>query len=105
MFIQTEQTPNPATLKFLPGQVVWRPERRIFPSVDAVAGNSPLAERLFDVDGVSGVFFGHDFITITKQDDREWYVLKPSITGRDHGALHGRPAGDDRCRHRGRSDL
>ncbi len=81
MFIQTEQTPNPATLKFLPGQVVLESGTADFPASDAVAGASPLAERLFDVDGVAGVFFGHDFITVTKQDDREWYVLKPSILG------------------------
>lgn len=81
MFIQTEQTPNPATLKFLPGQVVLESGTVDFPSPDAVAGASPLADRLFDIDGVSGVFFGHDFITITKLNDREWYVLKPSILG------------------------
>ena len=81
MFIQTEQTPNPATLKFLPGQVVLEAGTADFPTADTVTGSSPLAERLFDVDGVAGVFFGRDFITVTKQDDREWYVLKPSILG------------------------
>ena len=81
MFIQTEQTPNPATLKFLPGQVVLEAGTADFPSSDEVNGTSPLADRLFDIDGVSGVFFGHDFITVTKQHDREWYVLKPSILG------------------------
>ncbi|MEE8271934.1 MAG: NifU family protein [Alphaproteobacteria bacterium] len=80
MFIQTEQTPNPATLKFLPGREVLGSGSADFPSADT-AERSPLAERLFTVDGVTGVFFGGDFITITKADDREWYLLKPSILG------------------------
>ena len=81
MFIQTEQTPNPATLKFLPGAVVMDRGTADFPEAGSAAGQSPLADRLFEIDGVSGVFFGHDFITVTKADDREWYVLKPSILG------------------------
>jgi len=80
MFIQTETTPNPATLKFLPGLVVLADGNRNFDSKDnAVA--SPLAQRLFEVEGVQGVFFGRDFITITKVDDREWFLMKPSILG------------------------
>jgi len=96
MFIQTEQTPNPATLKFLPGQVVLEAGTADFPTPESVAGRSPLAERLFDVDGVSGVFFGRDFITITKQSDREWYVLNPSILGAimEHFTA-GRPVMDE----------
>ena len=65
MFIQTESTPNPATLKFLPGQTVMNMGTADFPSADA-ATTSPLAERLFGVAGVSGVFLGHDFVTVTK---------------------------------------
>ncbi|HZH25901.1 MAG TPA: NifU family protein [Azospirillaceae bacterium] len=80
MFIQTEQTPNPATLKFLPGRDVTGAGTVDFPSRDAAA-RSPLAEALFDIDGVSGVFLGPDFVTITKRADKEWYLLKPSILG------------------------
>jgi Fe-S cluster biogenesis protein NfuA len=79
MFIQTEATPNPATLKFLPGRVVM--PAGTFDARDARGAEaSPLAERLFAVPGVVGVFFGHDFITITKADG-EWQHLKPSILG------------------------
>lgn len=80
MFIQTESTPNPATLKFLPGQTVLSAGTADFPSAEA-AGASPLAGRLFDVDGVTGVFFGHDFVTVTKADEKEWDHLKPAILG------------------------
>ncbi|MFT5540448.1 MAG: Fe-S cluster biogenesis protein NfuA [Alphaproteobacteria bacterium] len=80
MFIQTEQTPNPATLKFLPGRAVMEQGTADFTSVD-VASRSPLAERLFAVDGVEGIFLGADFITVTKSDDRDWQVLKPMILG------------------------
>jgi Fe-S cluster biogenesis protein NfuA len=80
MFIQTEQTPNPATLKFLPGREVLESGTANFTSAEETA-RSPLAERLFEIDGVTGVFFGSDFITITKADDRDWYLLKPSILG------------------------
>ena len=79
MFIQTETTPNPATLKFLPGQAVLELGTADFPSVDAAA-KSPLAKRLFGVPGVSGVFFGSDFITVTKAEG-EWPHLKPAILG------------------------
>jgi Fe-S cluster biogenesis protein NfuA len=79
MFIQTEATPNPATLKFLPGRVVM-PEGT-FDARDARGAEaSPLAERLFAVPGVAGVFFGYDFITVTKADG-EWQHLKPAILG------------------------
>lgn len=80
MFIQTEQTPNPATLKFLPGCDVLGQGTADFPD-RAAAGRSPLAERLFEIDGVEGVFLGSDFVTITKGGDRDWYLLKPSILG------------------------
>ena len=79
MFIQTEATPNPATLKFLPGQPVL--ENGTLDLRDAEqAAQSPLAERLFGVAGVSGVFFGSDFITVTKSAG-EWQQLKPMILG------------------------
>ena len=80
MFIQTESTPNPATLKFLPGQSVLGVGTADFPTADA-AGNSPLAQSLFAVDGVSGVFFGSDFVTVTKADAVEWDHIKPALLG------------------------
>ena len=81
MFIQTEQTPNPATLKFLPGQTVMETGSADFPNPETAIGKSPLAETLFAVEGVTAIFFGADFITVTKMDDVEWYVLKPSVLG------------------------
>ena len=81
MFIQTEQTPNPATLKFLPGRSVLDSGTADFTSLDEAAGCSPLAERLFSIDGVAAVFLGSDFITITKSADKEWYVMKPGVLG------------------------
>jgi Fe-S cluster biogenesis protein NfuA len=79
MFIQTEATPNPATLKFLPGRPVL--EQGTLDMRDrAEAANSPLAERLFDVSGVGGVFLGSDFIAVTKTDG-DWQQLKPAILG------------------------
>ncbi|MEM7241898.1 MAG: NifU family protein [Pseudomonadota bacterium] len=80
MFIQTESTPNPATLKFLPGQDVMASGTADFPSVDS-AGNSPLATRIFAVNGATGVFLGPDFITVTKADDIEWDHIKPALLG------------------------
>ena len=80
MFIQTESTPNPATLKFLPGQNVLEVGTADFPSVEAAA-TSPLANRIFAVDGVSGVFFGIDFVTVTKAEAVEWDHIKPAILG------------------------
>ena len=80
MFIQTETTPNPATLKFLPGQPVLKIGTADFPSAEA-AGNSPLARRLFGVDGVDAVFLGNDFVTVTKRDDIAWEHVKPAILG------------------------
>jgi len=80
MFIQTEQTPNPATLKFLPGRSVMPSGTADFPSRDS-AGRSPLANRLFGVEGVRGVFLGSDFITVTKEGDSDWHVMKPAVLG------------------------
>ena len=80
MFIQTESTPNPATLKFLPGQTVMDAGTADFPSA-AVAEKSPLAQRIFGVSGVTGVFFGNDFVTVTKSDDVQWDHIKPAILG------------------------
>jgi len=80
MFIQTEQTPNPATLKFLPGRTVLASGTANF-SDAASAERSPLATKLFQLDGVEGVFLGYDFVTVTKSNDQDWYALKPSILG------------------------
>ncbi len=80
MFIQTEETPNPATLKFLPGCEVAGATTADFPD-PATAGRSPLAERLFAIDGLTGVFLGADFVTVTKAEDKEWYLLKPAVLG------------------------
>lgn len=79
MFIQTEATPNPATLKFLPGRDVLVGEPRDFRDSDS-AGVSPLAAALFEVPGVEGVFLGSDFISVTK-DQAEWSHIKPAILG------------------------
>ena len=78
MFIQTEQTPNPATLKFLPGCTVIASGTANFPERGA-ASRSPLAERLFQLPEVAGVFLGSDFITVTKAGDSDWHQLKPAV--------------------------
>jgi Fe-S cluster biogenesis protein NfuA len=80
MFIQTEETPNPATLKFLPGRVVMERGTADFDAADK-AQRSPLAESLFRIEGVARIFLGSDFITVTKSDARDWPVLKPQILG------------------------
>jgi hypothetical protein len=79
MFIQTEATPNPATLKFIPGRTVLGDGTAEF-RAKSEANASPLATRLFDVDGVTGVFLGSDFISVTKGDG-EWQHIKPAILG------------------------
>lgn len=79
MFIQTEATPNPATLKFLPGKPVLPGTTRDYRNAEEAA-ESPLAQRLFSVAGVAGVFLGQDFITVTK-GNAEWQHLKPAILG------------------------
>ena len=80
MFIQTERTPNPATLKFLPGEAVMSSGTADFRDVES-AERSPLARRLFQVEGVTGVFFGGDFVSVSKSDDADWQLLKPVILG------------------------
>jgi Fe-S cluster biogenesis protein NfuA len=78
MFIETELTPNPATLKFLPGLAVMDLGTVDFATRED-ATRSPLASRLYEVDGVCGVFFGAEFITVTKTEDVEWTVVEPAI--------------------------
>ncbi|PWR20240.1 NifU family protein [Zavarzinia aquatilis] len=80
MFIQTEATPNPATLKFLPGRDVMTAGTVNFPTAVA-AERSPLARRLFALDGVTGIFFGADFITVSKDGATGWDDLKPGVLG------------------------
>jgi Fe-S cluster biogenesis protein NfuA len=80
MFIQTEQTPNPASLKFLPGREVVASGVLDFTDPERVEA-SPLARRVFAVEGVTGVFLGTDFITVTKAEGQDWYVLKPAVLG------------------------
>ena len=109
MFIQTESTPNPATLKFLPGQTVMEQGTADFPNENS-ASSSPLAKRLFSLKGVTGVFLGIDFITVTKPDEIDWEHIKPSILGAimDHfqsgapiiegeqsGSVHAEHSGED----------
>lgn len=79
MFIQTEPTPNPATLKFIPGKPVLGEGTADYRTREE-AGESPLAQRLFEIEGVTGVFLGSDFISVTKGDG-EWQHLKPAILG------------------------
>ena len=96
MLIQTETTPNPATLKFLPGQRVMEAGTRDFPTPED-AEDSPLAEAIFSIGDVDGVFFGRDFISVTAAPGVEWKDLKPQVLGvlLDHfssGAPLFRPA-------------
>lgn len=78
MFIETELTPNPATIKFLPGEVVMPGGTRDFPDEES-AKASPLASALFDLGDVSGVFFGRDFVSVTAGEGVDWSVLKPQV--------------------------
>ena len=78
MFIQTEDTPNPETLKFIPGVLVLNSGSADFPNAES-AQNSPLAARLFKIEGVSRVFLSSDFISVTKDIQLDWNTLKPSI--------------------------
>ena len=80
MFIQTEETPNPATLKFLPGRAVVESGSVDFASAEG-AHRSPLAERLFKVEGVERVVLGQDFVTVTKAGTTDWAVMKPALLG------------------------
>jgi Fe-S cluster biogenesis protein NfuA len=81
MFIQTEQTPNPATLKFLPGKPVMASGSAELTDPEAARRLSPLAARLFEVDGVTGVYLGADFISVSKAEAQEWHLLKPAVLG------------------------
>jgi Fe-S cluster biogenesis protein NfuA len=81
MFIQTETTPNPATLKFLPGRDVLAQGSADFKTSDEAAQRSPLAGKLFGVAGVTGVFLGQDFVTVTKAEDKDWHLMKPALLG------------------------
>jgi Fe-S cluster biogenesis protein NfuA len=92
MFIQTEPTPNPATLKFIPGRTVLG-EGSVDYRDKAEAEGSPLALRLFAVEGVTGVFLGSDFISVSKSEGEEWQHIKPAILGAimDH-YISGAPA-------------
>jgi Fe-S cluster biogenesis protein NfuA len=94
MFIQTEATPNPATLKFLPGRDVLVGEPRDFRDPDS-AGISPLASALFELPGVTGVFLGSDFISVTKEEV-DWAHIKPAVLGAimEH-YLSGKPVMND----------
>ena len=78
MFIQTQDTPNPATLKFIPGVRVMDQGTADFSDADAAA-RAPLARRLFQIDGITGVFLGQDFVAVTKAETLDWFALKPSI--------------------------
>lgn len=80
MFIQTESTPNPATLMFLPGQTVMEAGTADFPSADTAAA-SPLARRVFAAGGVTGVYLGRDFVSVTKEEALDWAHVKPAILG------------------------
>ena len=92
MFIQTEDTPNPETLKFIPGNIILKTGTADFSSKDASL-QSPLALRLFEIDGVSRVFLATDFISVTKDPLVDWNALKPSIlTGIMEHFASGLPA-------------
>lgn len=80
MFIQTEATPNPDSLKFIPGRLVLETGTASFNKGDDCA-NSPLARKLLEIPHVIGVFFANDFITVTKESEADWYVLKPLVLG------------------------
>ena len=86
MFIQTEETPNPLTLKFIPGKVLLENGTQEFKSKKDAKSNS-LANILFEDENVDGVFIGKDFITITKSDKVNWESLKPSILSKIHDYL------------------
>jgi len=102
MFIQTEETPNPATLKFLPGREVMPAGVADFTSAEEAQARSPLALILFGIQGVKGVFLGLDFITVTKSDEKSWATLKPMILGAimdhytsGHPVIAGGPGAED----------
>ena len=78
MFIQTEETPNPSTLKFIPGQIVMPSGTADFRTEES-AGRSPLARALFTINGVDGVFLGSDFISVAKSPEADWFSVKPAV--------------------------
>ncbi len=78
MFIQTQETPNPATIKFIPGETVLEKGLKDYKSVEE-ASASPLAQRLFSLQGVAGVFLANDFVSVSKADDTDWVMLKPMV--------------------------
>jgi Fe-S cluster biogenesis protein NfuA len=80
MFIQTEDTPNPATMKFLPGRAVMGAGTADFPTPESTE-RSPLATSLFNVAHVSAVFLGSDFVAVTKDDEGDWQLMKPAVLG------------------------
>jgi Fe-S cluster biogenesis protein NfuA len=80
MFIQTETTPNPATLKFLPGQTVMGEGTHTFNAGDDLS-QSPLAQKIFGIDGVTSTYFARDFISVTKDDSLDWSMMKPLLLG------------------------
>ena len=80
MFVQTEITPNPLTLKFIPGRIVMDDGTLFFKNIEE-AKDSPFAKKLFNIEGIEGVFFGSDFITITKKQEVNWDTLKPLVLG------------------------
>ncbi|MCW5724572.1 MAG: NifU family protein [Maricaulaceae bacterium] len=88
MFIQTEATPNPNTLKFLPGREVSPETPREFATPENATG-SPLAEELFAVDGVTGVFCGADYISVSKDESVDWVHIKPALLGAIMDAFTG----------------
>lgn len=92
MFIQTEATPNPATVKFIPGEVVLPTGTpgADFPTADTAKGVSPLAERLFGIDGIEGVYLGSDFVAVSKSGRKDWLTLKPLVLGAlfEHFSTH-----------------
>ncbi len=92
MYIQTETTPNPNTLKFIPGETVLESGTASFRSAQEAAGVSELATVLFEIPDVEQIFFGYDFITVTKKDSAEWTMLKANIltTIMEH-YISGRP--------------
>ncbi len=79
MFIQTEDTPNPYAIKFFPGQAISKDQTVFFSERAEVKGRSKLAESLFNIDNVKSIFFGSDFITVTKQAESNWQVIKPEV--------------------------
>ena len=86
MFIQTEDTPNPDTLKFMPGDTVLKTGSVDFSNAESSV-ISPLATRLFEIEGVSRVFLSSDFISVTKESALEWNTLKSSILTGNNGTL------------------